>query len=80
MYSPRDPARVCGIGNVGVRGIKATDLAKTLLDKYGVWTVGVENDAAGVHGCRITPHVFTQPKELDVLVKAITEIARSAPV
>jgi selenocysteine lyase/cysteine desulfurase len=78
MYSPGDPKRTCGIGNVGVQGIRATDLAKTLLDKYKVWTVGVENDAAGVHGCRITPHVFIQPKELDVLVSAMKQIAATA--
>ncbi len=58
--------------------MKPADLSKTLLDKYRIWTTSVDNDAAGVHGARITPHVFILPKELDVLVKAITEIARAA--
>ena len=31
----------------------------------------------GVHGVRVTPHVFILPRELDVLVKAISEIARA---
>jgi selenocysteine lyase/cysteine desulfurase len=78
MYSPSDPKRVCGIGNVGVQGIKGPDLAKTLLERYKIWTVGVENEAGNVHGCRITPHVFIQPRELDVLVGAIKEIAAKA--
>ena len=38
----------------------------------------VDSDAAGVHGVRVTPHVFILPKELDQLVKAIGEIARTA--
>jgi hypothetical protein len=31
-----------------------------------------------VHGVRVTPNVFTLPKDLDVLVKAIATIARAA--
>jgi selenocysteine lyase/cysteine desulfurase len=75
MYSPSDPKRVCGIGNVGIQGLKATDMAKTLLDKHKIFTVGVENDAGNVHGCRITPHVFIKPSELDQFVSAVKSIA-----
>jgi selenocysteine lyase/cysteine desulfurase len=32
-------------------------------------------DYAGVQGCRITPNIYTSTKELDLLVKAIKEIA-----
>jgi hypothetical protein len=53
-------------------------LARTLFEKFKIWTNAVDSDAAGVHGVRVTPHVFILPKELDVLVKAITEIARAA--
>jgi len=31
-----------------------------------------------VHGVRVTPHVFTQPRELDRLVAAITRYAKLA--
>jgi selenocysteine lyase/cysteine desulfurase len=76
MFTPTDPKRSCAIANVGIRGMKPADLAKTLLDSYRIWTVGVDN--AGVQGVRVTPHVFIQPKELDWFVKAIGEISRSA--
>jgi selenocysteine lyase/cysteine desulfurase len=76
MNTPSDPARTCAIANVGVKGVKPADLAKTLLDKYKIWTNAVDSDAAGVHGVRVTPNVFILPKELDVLVGAIAEIAR----
>jgi selenocysteine lyase/cysteine desulfurase len=75
MNTPADPARTCAIANVGVKGVSPADLAKTLLDKYRIWTNAVDSEPAGVHGVRVTPHVFILPKELDRLVKAIQEMA-----
>jgi selenocysteine lyase/cysteine desulfurase len=46
---------------------------KTLFDKYKVWTVAI--DTANVHGVRVTPQVFTTPKELDGFVRALKELA-----
>jgi len=77
LNTPTDPARSCGIANVGVTGVKPSDLATTLLDKYTIFTANVDNAPAGVHGVRITPHVFILPRELDLLVKAIGEISRA---
>jgi selenocysteine lyase/cysteine desulfurase len=78
MNTPTDPARACAIANVGVKGVAPADLARTLLEEHRIWTNAVDNDAAGVHGVRVTPNVFTLPRELDVLVNAIGEIARAA--
>ena len=72
LNTPTDPARSCGIANVGIKDIKPGDLAKTLLDKYKIYTVAI--DGAGVHGCRITPNLYTTTDELDALVKALGEI------
>ncbi len=72
INTPADHTRSCGIGNVGIKGMKPGDLAKLLLDKYKIYTVAI--DGAGVHGCRITPNLFTTTDELDVLVNALTEI------
>ncbi|HOM41444.1 MAG TPA: aminotransferase class V-fold PLP-dependent enzyme [Bacteroidales bacterium] len=72
MYTPSDPARSCGIATVGVRGMKPAELADILFKKYRIYTAPI--DGAGVHGCRITPNVFTTTEELDVLVKALKEI------
>lgn len=73
VNTPSDPKRSCAIANVGVEGMKPADLAKTLFERYKVWTVAI--DTANVHGVRVTPQVFTTPKELDVLVRALGEIA-----
>lgn len=78
MFTPADPARSCAIANVGIKGMRARDVARTLLDKHRIWTVGIDNAAAGVQGVRVTPHVYTTLAELDVLVKAVREIAAAS--
>ncbi len=78
MNTPSDAARTCAIANVGVKGVTAAALAQVLLDKYRIWTNAVDNDAAGIHGVRVTPNIFIMPSELDTLVRAIREIARAA--
>ena len=77
LNTPADPARTCAIANVGVKGVTPDDLARTLLATYKIWTNAVDSDPAGVHGVRVTPNVFTQPGELDALVKALKAIARA---
>lgn len=72
VNTPADPTRHCAIGNVGVRSLRPSELAKTLLEKYRVWTVAIEN--TNVQGVRITPHLFTTTAELDVLVQALREL------
>ena len=76
VNTPTDPKRSCAIANVGVRGMTPADLAKTLFERYKVFTVAI--DTANVLGVRVTPHLFTTPKELDVLVRALRELAAAA--
>jgi len=76
VNTPSDPERSCAIANVGVRGMTPADLAKTLFERYKIFTVAI--DTANVHGVRVTPQLFTTPKELDVLVRALKELAAAA--
>ena len=73
VNTPVEAHRHCGIGNVGVEGVKPGDLAKILLEEFKIFTVAI--DGANVHGCRITPNVFTTTKELDIFIEAIKTIA-----
>jgi selenocysteine lyase/cysteine desulfurase len=75
VNTPADPSRSCGIANVGIEGMDPNDMAKTLMEKYGIFTVGI--DYAGVVGCRITPNIYTTPSELDVFVSALKEMAKA---
>ncbi len=72
LNTPAEPRRSCAIANVGVAGIAPKDLAKTLLDKYRIWTVAI--DTANVQGARITPHLYTSTAELDAFVRALKDI------
>lgn len=75
LNTPDDPARSCGIANVGIKNMKPADMAKILLDKYKIWTVAI--DGQGVQGCRITPNVYTTTEELDAFVKALLELSQA---
>ncbi|MCW3122912.1 MAG: aminotransferase class, partial [Flavipsychrobacter sp.] len=69
LNTPDDPARSCGIANVGIKVMLPSSMAELLMKKYKIYTVAI--DSAGVQGCRITPNVFTTTDELDALVTAI---------
>lgn len=75
LHTPVDTQRACAIANVGIKNMAPSDMAKRLLVEYKIYTVAIDN--AGVHGCRITPNIFTTTNELDSFVNAIKEMAKS---
>ncbi|HVT85825.1 MAG TPA: aminotransferase class V-fold PLP-dependent enzyme, partial [Chitinophagaceae bacterium] len=77
INTPVEMQRSCGIANVGIKGMKPADLAAVLMNKYKIFTVAIDNEKANVHGCRITPNIYTTPEDLDHLVSALNEL-RSA--
>ena len=73
VNTPEDINRSCGIGNVGITNMSPSEMAKTLMDKYKIFTVAI--DYANVRGCRISPNIFTTTDELDRFVDAIKKMA-----
>lgn len=73
VNTPFEEERSCAIANVGIREMNSKDMANILFEKYNIWVVAI--DRPGVHGCRITPNVFTSTRELDLFVEALTEMA-----
>ena len=73
VNTPADEKRVCGIANVGIEGIAPGDLATRLLKEHNVFTVAI--DYANVHGCRISPNIYTTTDELDQFVSALKKMA-----
>jgi selenocysteine lyase/cysteine desulfurase len=69
LNTPDDPARSCAIANVGVKSLKPGELGDLLWKKYKIYCAPI--DGANVHGCRITPNVYTTTKELDIFVDAL---------
>jgi selenocysteine lyase/cysteine desulfurase len=75
LNTPFEVERSSAIANVLVNGMKSSEMAKILMEKYKIWTVAI--DRPTVHGCRITPNVFTSIDELDQFVAALEEMAGS---
>jgi selenocysteine lyase/cysteine desulfurase len=75
VNTPVEMERSCGIANVGIKGMNPTVLAEELMKKYKIFTVGI--DTANVHGCRITPNIYTTPGELDQLIIALMELGKT---
>jgi selenocysteine lyase/cysteine desulfurase len=73
VNTPQDSNRACAIANVGIKNMPPAQLAKTLLEKYKIFTVAINN--ANVFGVRVTPHLYTTTNELDIFVKALKEIS-----
>ena len=73
LNTPADMNRHGGIGNVGIEGIDPRELADTLFQDYGIFTVGINRP--GVQGLRITPNLYTTTQELDALVGAVKELS-----
>jgi len=69
------PKYSCAICSININGIDPIDFDAQLFNKYKIHTVGIvwEN----INCVRVTPHVYTTLDDLDKLVNAITEIARS---
>jgi selenocysteine lyase/cysteine desulfurase len=73
VNTPVDHSRSCGIANVGIAGMKPSVLADVLFKRYKIYTVAI--DGANVHGCRITPNLYTTISELDLFVTALKELS-----
>ncbi len=73
LNTPKEPTRSCAIANIGINTMKPADLAKTLMEKYKIYTVAI--DSPSVKGVRITPNTYTTLVELDKLVVALKELA-----
>jgi len=73
IHTSLKPEFSCAIANISIAGIKTADLEAKLLNEYRIHTSPIvwEN----IDGVRITPHVYTRMADLDILVRAIKEIA-----
>lgn len=73
IHTSLKPQYACGVALFSIDGMKPAEIDSRLLNQYKIHTVGIEWE--NISGVRVTPHVYTTPKDLDRLVKAIREIA-----
>jgi selenocysteine lyase/cysteine desulfurase len=65
----------CGIGLVNVSNRSYIEMDSFLWNKYKLHTVGINQE--NIRGVRVTPNVYTTTKNLDLLVKGITDFVNS---
>lgn len=75
LHTSLDPKWGCAIGMVSVDGKTPAELDSYLMNKYKIHTVGINWE--NIKGVRVTPNVYTTTKNLDLLVKGITEFVAS---
>jgi selenocysteine lyase/cysteine desulfurase len=62
----------CALAHVGVEGMNASVLENELLSKFKIHTSPIKWEK--LDGVRITPHVYTSPRDLDRLIEALKKI------
>ena len=65
----------CAIAGFSIDGMKPGEIDSKLFTKYSIHTVGIEWE--NIHCVRVTPNVYTRISDLDKLVSAITDIAKT---
>jgi selenocysteine lyase/cysteine desulfurase len=77
LYTSLKPEYSCALGVMGIDGWKANELDSYLYDKHKVHVISIIYEK--VNGIRVTPSVYTSTKDLDVLIKGITNFSKQTP-
>ena len=70
-----DAEHSCAIAHVGIEGWKGTQIEKALFDTHKLHTVAIQVEA--LNGIRVTPHVYTSTRELNVLIKGLRQLCET---
>jgi len=74
LYTSLKPQFSCAIATFGFTGWEAQQIDAKLFEKYKIHCVSIVHEK--VNGVRLTPNVYTNLQDLDVLVKALNEISK----
>lgn len=67
-----DAEHSCAIAHVGIEGWTGVQIEQALFETYKLHTVAIQVEK--LNGIRVTPHVYTSTRELDLLVKGLTSL------
>ena len=68
-----DDGRNSAIANFSIDGLSPSLICERLLKKYKIFTVAIVHPA--INGVRVTPHLYTTEQDVDILARAIRELA-----
>lgn len=74
IHTPLNPQFSCALAMFSIQDKKPQEIEQKLLNKYKIHTTVIEWE--NLHGVRVTPHIYTTTKDLDKLVKGISDIAK----
>jgi len=77
LYTSLKPQYSCALSCIGFEGWKAHDIDVYLYDKHKVHVVSIIQEK--INGVRITPGIYTSTKDLDVLIKGLTNFSKQTP-
>ncbi|MEL7532251.1 MAG: aminotransferase class V-fold PLP-dependent enzyme [Bacteroidota bacterium] len=73
LLSPSKKEFSCGIGTFQLENWDPVKLSSTLVNYHQIYVTAFPHEA--VQGVRISPHIYTSLKDLDLLVEAVKKIA-----
>jgi selenocysteine lyase/cysteine desulfurase len=73
VWTPLDDDQAsCGIALVGIEGIEPSKLSDHLFSRHKIVTIAIHHkDFSGI---RVTPNVYTSPREIDVFAEAMHQV------
>lgn len=71
------PQYSCAIGNIGFENWKAGDIDARLYDKQRIHVTSIVLEK--INGVRVTPNVYTNMYDLNLLVKGLTDVSEAKP-
>ncbi len=69
------PEFSCGLAHFSIEGKETKEIETKLFDKYKIFVPPM--DLEHIKGIRVTPHLYITTKDLDRLVNAVNDIAKS---
>lgn len=72
LHTSLKPEYAGAVALFSIDGMKASEVDGHLLNQHKVHTVGIEWE--NIKGVRVTPHIYTSPRDLDRLVRGIEDI------
>jgi len=76
LHTPTHPDFSCALALFSIEGKSPQEIQEYLFQKYKLLTVPIEWE--NIKGVRVTPHVYTQIKDLDRLLEGISALVPSA--
>ena len=70
-----DPSESVGVATVGIEGIPPAVLVRHLWSKHRIHCIAIGR--ADINALRITPNVYTTPREIDMFVDAMEDVIRN---